>query len=579
MTETSSAQQNSILKKALADLSPDIWRTAFFSLFVNLLILAPSWYMLEVYDRVINSHNHFTLLMLTLLVIGLYMLLEFLEWVRSRIMHAAAGRFDVSLCNTVFNSIFQAKLKQQPGGTAQAIADLKTIQEAIASPALLALIDAPLALLTLILIFMIDPYLGWFAMAIAIILGAIALFNQHQVEPTLALANRHAIAAQSYASSVIHNAQVVEAMGMLGRIHKRWLSKQNEFLHAQAVASDHAGVSASLSRLMQTVQTSLLLGLGCWLAITGVFGIGGSAMIVASILGARVLAPLVQIVGSWRVIMNTQDAIMRLDSFLKLYPEPRPSMPLPPPIGNLSVEAVIAGPPNSQIPVLRGIDFRLAAGDSLAVIGPSASGKTSLARLVTGIWPTMNGKVRLDGVDIHTWKKNELGPYVGYLPQNVELFDGTIAENIARFGDVDMQKVKAAAHIVGLDSFVESIKEGYDSRIGDEGAFLSGGQRQRIALARAIYGMPKFIVLDEPNSGLDEEGDAALLKTLQFIKSQGTSLIVITHRPQITSVLDYMMVLGDGKIQSFGTRDEVLKAMKQKSQPTAQFQPVARGAG
>lgn len=535
--------------------------------------------MLEVYDRVINSHNHFTLLMLTLLVIGLYMLLEFLEWVRSRIMHAAAGRFDVSLCNTVFNSIFQAKLKQQPGGTAQAIADLKTIQEAIASPALLALIDAPLALLTLILIFMIDPYLGWFAMAIAIILGAIALFNQHQVEPTLALANRHAIAAQSYASSVIHNAQVVEAMGMLGRIHKRWLSKQNEFLHAQAVASDHAGVSASLSRLMQTVQTSLLLGLGCWLAITGVFGIGGSAMIVASILGARVLAPLVQIVGSWRVIMNTQDAIMRLDSFLKLYPEPRPSMPLPPPIGNLSVEAVIAGPPNSQIPVLRGIDFRLAAGDSLAIIGPSASGKTSLARLVTGIWPTMSGKVRLDGVDIHTWKKNELGPYVGYLPQNVELFDGTIAENIARFGDVDMQKVKAAAHTVGLDSFVESIKEGYDSRIGDEGAFLSGGQRQRIALARAIYGMPKFIVLDEPNSGLDEEGDAALLKTLQFIKSQGTSLIVITHRPQITSVLDYMMVLGDGKIQSFGTRDEVLKAMKQKSQPTAQFQPVARGAG
>lgn len=578
MNTVSSAQQNSVLKKALADLSPDIRRTAFFSLFINLLILTPSWYMLEVYDRVINSHNHFTLFMLTLLVIGLYVLLEFLEWVRSRIMLAAAGRFDVSLRNTVFNSIFQAKLKQQPGGTAQAIADLKTIQEAIASPALFALIDAPLALLTLILIFMIDPYLGWFAMAVAIILGAIALFNQHQVEPTLVLANRHAIAAQSYASGVIQNAQVVEAMGMLGRIHQRWLGKQNEFLHAQAVASDHAGVSASLSKLMQTLQSSLLLGLGCWLAITGVFGIGGSAMIVASILGARVLAPLVQIVGSWRVIMNAQDAIIRLDSLLKLYPEPKPSMPLPPPTGNLSVEAVVAGPPNSQVPVLRGINFRLAAGDSLAIIGPSASGKTSLARLVTGIWPSMSGKVRLDGVDIYAWKKNELGPHVGYLPQNVELFDGTIAENIVRFGEVDMQKVKKAAQIVGLDSFVESMKEGYNSRIGDEGTFLSGGQRQRVALARAIYGMPKFIVLDEPNSSLDEEGDAALLKTVQLIKSQGSSLIVITHRPQISAVLDYMMVLADGQIQFFGPRDEVLKALNQKNQPAAQSQSLTGAA-
>ncbi len=570
-------QQNSVLKKALADLLPDIRQTAFFSLFVNLLILAPAWYMLQVFDRVINSHNHLTLLMLTLLVIGLYMLLEFLEWVRGRIMHVAAGRFDVALRNIVFNSIFQAKLKQQPGGTAQAITDLKTIQEAIASPALLALIDVPLALLTLILIFMIHPYLGWFAMGGVIILGAIALFNQHQVEPTLTLANRHAIAAQNYASGVIRNAQAVEAMGMLGRIHQRWLSQQNEFLQTQAVASDRAGVSASLSRLTQTLQGSLLLGLGAWLAITGVFGMGGAMMIVASILGARVLAPLVQIVGHWRIIMNAQDAIMRLDSFLKLYPEPKPSMPLPPPIGNLSVEAVVAGPPNSQIPILRGINFRLAAGDSLAIIGPSASGKTSLARLVTGIWPAMSGKVRLDGVDIYTWKKNELGPYVGYLPQNVELFDGTMAENIARFGEVDMHKVKEAAKIVGLDSFVESMKEGYDSRIGDEGAFLSGGQRQRVALARAIYGMPKLVVLDEPNSSLDEEGDAALLKTLQFLKSQSVSLIVITHRLQISSVLDYMMILVDGQIQLFGARDEVLKALNQKNQPVAQSRPVAGG--
>lgn len=576
MTPVSLAQ-NSVLKKALSDLSPYIWQTAAFSFVINLLILAPSWYMLEVYDRVLNSHNHRTLFMLTILIIAIYMLLEVLEWVRSRIMYQAVGPFDVSLRDQVFNSIFQAKLRQEPGGSAQAISDLKTIQEAIASPALLALIDTPFALLTLGIIFLIDPYLGWFALGVAIILGAIALFNQHKVEPTLAIANRHAIAAQSYASGTIRNAQVIEAMGMLGRIHHKWLGMQHEFLQAHAEASDHAGVSASLSRLMQTVQASLILGLGCWLAITGVLDMGGSLMIVASILGARALAPLVQIVGHWRIIMNTQDSIKRLDSFLKLYPVAKPSMQLPAPLGNLSVEAVVAGPPNSQIPILKGIRFRLAAGDSLAIVGPSASGKTTLARLITGIWPTMSGKVRLDGVDMYSWKKNELGPYVGYLPQSVELFDGTIAENIARFGEIDIQKVKDAAQIVGLDNFIESIKDGYEARIGDEGAFLSGGQRQRIALARAIYGIPKFIVLDEPNSSLDEEGDYALLRTLQFMKSQGTTTIVITHRPQISAILDYMMVLVDGQIQSFGPRDEVLKALNQKGSSTAQPQAGMEG--
>lgn len=578
MTKVNLEQQNSILKKALAALTPYIWRTAAFSFVINLLILAPSWYMLEVYDRVLNSHNHRTLIMLTVLIIGIYMLLEVLEWVRGRIMYQAAKPFDASLRDQVFNSIFQAKLRQESGGTAQAIADLKTIQEAIASPALFALMDTPFALLTLGIIFLIDPYLGWFALAIAIILGAIALFNQHKVEPTLAIANQNAIAAQNYASSTIRNSQVIEAMGMLGRIHRKWLSKQHDFLHAHAAASDYAGMSASLSRLMQTVQSSLILGLGCWLAITGVLDMRGSLMIVASILGARVLAPLVQIVGQWRLIMNAQDSIRRLDNFLKLYPAAKSSMQLPAPLGNLSVEALVAGPPNSQIAILKGIRFRLAAGDSLAIVGPSASGKTTLARLITGIWPAISGKVRLDGVDMYSWKKSELGPYIGYLPQSVELFDGTVAENIARFGAVNMDKVKEACKIIGLDNFIESLKDGYDTRIGDEGAFMSGGQRQRIALARAIYGIPKFIVLDEPNSSLDEEGDQALVRTLQFMKSQGTSVVVITHRPQISAILDYMMVLVDGQIQSFGPRDEVLKSLNQPSPVAAPQTGIGRAA-
>ena len=287
-------------------------------------------------------------------------------------------------------------------------------------------------------------------------------------------------------------------------------------------------------------------------------------MIVGSTLGGRVLAPLITFVGNWRVIANARDAINRLDNFLNAFPEPKDSMALPPPLGNLSVEGAVAAPPNSQVAILKGITFRLPAGQSLAVVGPSASGKTTLARLITGIWPAANGKVRLDGADIYQWKKNELGPHVGYLPQDVELFDGTLAENIARFGEVDMEKVHAAANVVGLDALINSLKDGYATQVGDEGSFLSGGQRQRVALARAIYGMPKFVVLDEPNSSLDEAGDVALLNALQYIKSQGTTLIVITHRPHILSVIDNMLVLTEGQIKAYGPRDEVLASLNPK---------------
>jgi ATP-binding cassette subfamily C exporter for protease/lipase len=479
-------------------------------------------------------------------------------------MFEASMQFDRTLNERVFNGIFQAKLRQIPGGTAQAFSDLKTIQDALASPALMAIMDMPFALLTLIIIFAINTTMGWFSVAGAILLGVIALINQRRVQPPLNEANRHAISAQNYASGVIRNAQVIEAMGMLSRVHAKWIARQNKFLSLQGVASDQAGVNSALSKLIQTLQGSLLLGLGCWLTLKGELAMGGSMMIVGSTLGGRVLVPLITFVANWRVIANASDAINRLDNFLKAFPEPKDSMALPPPLGNLSVEGAVAAPPNSQVAILKGITFRLPAGQSLAVVGPSASGKTTLARLLTGIWPAANGKVRLDGADIYQWKKNELGPYVGYLPQDVELFDGTLAENIARFGEVDMEKVRAAANVVGLDSLIDSLKDGYATQVGDEGSFLSGGQRQRVALARAIYGMPKFVVLDEPNSSLDEAGDVALLNALQTIKAQGTTLIVITHRPQILSVIDHMMVLTEGQIKAFGPRDEVLASLNPK---------------
>ncbi|OIQ77991.1 type I secretion system ATP-binding protein PrsD [mine drainage metagenome] len=565
--------QASELKEALAPLSGDVKMAILFSFFVNIMILAPTWYMLEVYDRVVNSQDYRTLLMLTILIVFVYVLLEMLEWVRGRIMHEAGNRVDLALRERVFNAIFEAKLRQIAGGTTQALFDLKSIQDAIASPALMALIDLPFAIITFILIFAINMTLGWFALAGAALLGMVAIVNQYRVQPPLMEANRHSIAAQNYAGSAIRNAQVIEAMGMMGRIRANWMEKQDALLRAQALASDRAGVNASLSKLVTTLQGSLLLGLGCYLLLQGELSGGGSMMIIGSILGGRVLAPLVTIVGNWRTIMNTQDAIGRLDKFLKFLPETKSGMALPQPSGYLSVEGAMAAPPNSQVPILKGVSFRLPAGESLGVVGPSASGKTTLARLITGIWPAFNGKVRLDGADIYTWNKAELGPHVGYLPQDVELFDGTLAENIARFGEVDLDKVKAAAQLVGLTNFIDSLKDGYKTQVGEDGAFLSGGQRQLVALARAVYDNPRFVVLDEPNSSLDEAGDAALMRTLAFLKSAGTTVIVITHRGQVLTALDNIMVLVDGQIKAFGPRDDVLNSLNPQSAASPSAQP------
>ncbi len=560
-------KDKSPLRGALTALFPSLWHAFWFSVIVNVLVLAPSAYMMEVYDRVVNSRSHMTLLMLTLMVVGVYALLEALEWVRRQVMHDAGIEFDKGLRARVFSAIYSARLLNLPVGGAQALKDLKNIREFLPSPALLAVVDAPLALLVLVLIFLMAPGLGWFAVAGALMQFAIGVVNERRIKQPLLAANRSAIDAQGYADGVIRNAQVIESMGMLGDIHKRWMGRQREFLLQQAIASDHAGTNSALSKLVQSLLGSLLLGMGCWLTLKG--ELHGSGMIVASILGGRVLAPLVQIIGSWRQVESTLESYTRLDAMLKEFPLPDISMPLPAPTGFLSVEGVVAGAPRSPIQILKGISFRVAPGGSLAIVGPSASGKTTLARLLVGIWPSMQGKVRLDGNDVYQWNKEELGQYVGYLPQTVELFEGTIAENVARFGEPDADKVQDACRLVGLDGFIEQLPKGYDTQVGDDGSFLSGGERQRVALARALYGMPKFVVLDEPNASLDEAGDAALLNAVKKLRAQGTTVIVMTHRLNILGAIEHMLVLVDGQVQRFGTCQEVLAALQSPPQAVA----------
>ena len=563
------------LRLALGELSPYFWRGAWFSLFSSLLVLAPSAYMLEVYDRVVNSRSHLTLAMLTLLVLMAYALMEVLEWVRAEVMREAAVGLDQRLSPRVFSAIFDANLKRLPGGSMQPINDLRTLRDFLYAPALLAVMEVPVSLLALVLIFAISPVLGWTSVVAAVVQTFVGWRNERGTQPPLLAANRSATAAQQYADGSLRNAQVIESMGMLPRIYRRWMERHDEFLQSQAQASYRGGFYQALSKFVQTTVGSLLLGLGAWLLLKNQLNGGAAFMIVGSILGGRVLAPLVQLVAQWQTVVNVRDAYNRLDGMLATVPARQAGMALPRPNGQLLVEGLMAAAPGSQALILRGVAFALNPGEVLAVVGPSASGKTTLARLLVGIWPAVGGKVRLDGADVFAWDKNELGPNMGYLPQGVELFEGTVAENIARFGRVDQQLVEDAARVVGLHDLILALPQGYASPVGRDGAVLSGGQRQRVALARALYGRPAFVVLDEPNSSLDEIGDAALAQAITQLKLTGTTFVVMTHRTSVLGVADKLLVLRDGQTQMFGPRDDVIKAL---AEAAAKARPVSVAA-
>ena len=571
-------QKPSELREAVASLWPFFVRAGWFSLVCSLLVLAPSGYMLEVYDRVVNSRSHTTLAMLTLLVLGAYVVMEVLEWARSEVMRSASVELDRKMSVRIFNAIFEANLSRLPGGTQQPLNDFRQVRDFLYSPVLLAIMEAPVALVMMVLLFLINPLLGWSALAFAVLQTLVAWLNERSTKPPLMQANRAAIEAQQYADNTLRNAEVIESMGMLRDTHRRWQRKQQDFLDLQALASERAGGFQAISKLLQNTLASMLLGLGCWLLLYNELRGGPGMMIVASVLGGRMLAPLVQVVSQWQTVVNVRDAWVRVDGLLVAVPERKQGMSLPAPRGALQVEQLVAGAPGSAAPILRGVQFALAPGEVLAVVGPSAAGKTTLARLLVGLWPAQGGKVRLDGADIHAWSKAELGAHLGYLPQGVELFEGTLAENIARFAEVEPAKVEAAARAVGLHEFILSLPQGYDSPVGPEGARLSGGQRQRVGLARALYGDPVFVVLDEPNSSLDEEGDAALARAIQDAKARGTTFVIMTHRTSVLGVADKMLVLHDGQQQAFGPRDDVLAALQKANQQAKQAAtPAQRG--
>jgi ATP-binding cassette subfamily C exporter for protease/lipase len=538
------------------------WRQAVvMSWVIGLLGFTSTVYMLQVYERVVNSRDVMTLLMLTLVALGAYAVMELIEKFRSRLLWGAGIELELRMSQRVYNAMFDGLLKKQMGGALSVQNDLKSVRDFFNNPALGAFFELPVALVSLVLIFAINPLLGWAALVGAGAQTLVTWLIQRTSREPLQEAQRRSQEAQTYAEASLRNAQVMESMGMLDAVIGQWQKKQRAFLAYQAKASESAGGLNAVSKLLQQLMGSVLLGLSAWLLLYNELNGGAAMMIISSVLGGRLLAPLTQIAQQWSAVATVTGAWTRLSGLLENVPAREKNMALPVPKGELSVESLIAAPPGQTQAVLRGLQFGLPAGQVLAVVGPSASGKTSLAKLLLGIWLPQAGKVRLDGVDVHTWDKAELGPKLGYLPQGVELLEGTLAENIARFGELDRSRIEQAANLVGLHDFIMALPQGYETPVGRDGGLLSGGQRQRVALARALYGDPVFVVLDEPNSSLDEAGDTALTQAIATMKSRGTSFVINTHRTSVLSVSDRVLVLKDGTQQLFGPTAEVLQKL------------------
>lgn len=531
-----------------------------FSAAVNILMLTPIIYMLQVYDRVVASGSLSTLAMLTLLMVGLLLSLGGFEWVRSLILVRASNQLETALRDRVSDATFKRSLLT--GGivsSAQPIADLTSIRQFLTGSGLFAFFDAPWFPIYVGVMFLFHPWFGVVGIIGGIILVCMAFAQEAATTNKLKEANTESNRIANQFQGNLRNAEVVAAMGMANDIRVRQQALENSVLKLQTDASQKAGMLTATTKSIRMIMQSLALGLGAYLALNQAISPG--MMIAGSLLLGRALAPIDMLVGTWKQFSLARAQYARLGELLETIPADSETMSLPAPEGNLSVEQVSVVPPGAKNIVVKGVTFNLLAGEAVGIVGPSASGKSTLARAILGIWPTYSGKVRLDGADLSTWDRTELGPYIGYLPQDIELFDGTIAENISRFRDCDGDEVVAAAKLAGVHEMILLLPNGYDTVIGGIGGMLSGGQRQRIGLARAVFGNPKLLVLDEPNSNLDDQGEKELVEALRRIKSAGCTIVVITHRTMVLQCVDNILVMKDGVAVNFGPREQVLASL------------------
>lgn len=538
---------------------------ALFSALINLLMLVPSVYMLQVYDRVLPSGNEMTLLMLTLIMAGLLALTGGLDYLRNMLVIRMSNQFDLALNSRVYDAAFQAKLHRTPGHLPlQAQTDLMILRRFMTGNGVFAFLDLPWFPLYLLVIALFNPWLGLFACGGAAVLIALALLNERLSGSPLTAANRSSSAAQGMQSSHFAHPETADAMGMQQYLRQRWLNRHCDSLKEQTQASDYSAKIMTTTKTVRLILQSLMLGLGGWLALDNTISPG--MMIAGSILLGRALSPVEQVTGVWKSAKESRLAYQRLTALLAAHPQPPQKLALPVPQGNLSVSVMQAGYPGADMPQLHNLHFSLVPGEVLGIIGPSGAGKSALAKLLAGLWPATRGAVRLDGADLCQQDKAVSGKYIGYLPQEIALFPGTIADNIARFDpDADPENIIRAAKLAQVHELILQLPQGYETLTGADGTGLSGGQRQRIALARALYGSPALIILDEPNAALDDAGLSALLAAMDTLKKQGKTIVLITHHKPLLSVTDKLLLLAGGRMQLFGPTEKVIETLNHQA--------------
>lgn len=551
------------MKPIWSELKPLLCNLALFSLVINLLYLVPALFMLQVFDRVLPTNSRETLWVLLAGVAAALAILFVLDYVRLRLQHLMGNVVDERLSPPVVQAVVSAAARSPLHARPDAMRDIATLRSLFSANGLTALMDAPWIVVYVAVIALFHPALGWGAAAAAALMIGLAWLNDRMSRKALDAVQKEARQASRYVEGSLRNAEVLQAMGMTERLLERWRRKQDQALTLQGTTS-HASVAFSAaSRFLRQAVQVMMMSIGAYLVLTQAASAG--VMIATTVLLGRALQPVEQIVGSWRMLNEARSAYRRLrDLCGQLKDEPR--MQLPRPAGRLRVDNVSFRAPGSERLLLTGVSLDLAAGEALAVIGPSAAGKSTLARLLTGIWAPTLGSIRLDGSDLSGWPRSELGPWLGYVPQDVELFDGSVADNIARLGPADAEAVIAAARRANAHEMIVQLPQGYDTPIGDGGTRLSPGQRQRIALARALFGDVRLLVLDEPNASLDAEGEIALARALSGLRAEGVTSIVVTHRPSLIAHVDRILILESGHVKQFGPAAEVMKSMQRQSQ-------------
>ena len=552
------------MKSLWNELRPLLICIAAFSFFINLLFLVPAMFTLQVFDRVITSNSQETLIVLVVGTGVALLILLFLDYVRNRLQNVLGNIVDERLSPPVVNAIVARAARGASGIKIEGIRDIAALRGVFASNGLISLFDAPWAPVYVLVIWMFHPALGIGAALSAILMLTLAWLNDRLSRRALEGLQKDGRRASQYVENSLRNAEVLQALGMTENLLGRWRKLQNKVASMQTSSSRSSVAFTAGTRFVRQAIQIFMLALGAYLVLSQQASAG--VMIATTILLGRAVQPIEQLVASWRMLVDARAAYGRLRELSGEFAHPEPSLIMPRPVGRLTADSVSHREPGGDKVILMNITFGLAPGEALAILGPSAAGKSTLARLLTGVWSPTGGSVRLDGADIAYWPREQLGPWIGYVPQDVELFEGTVAENIARLGEINSEAVVAAARRANTHEMILALPKGYDTPVGEHGSRLSPGQRQRVALARALYGDPRLVVLDEPNSNLDGEGEVALAQALSGLRKDGVTSIVVTHRPSLIAHVDKILILEAGRVQQFGPAGDVMKAMQKQAQ-------------